>query len=423
MRLSTNTVIRSLIILDVVGLLAFGQAPTSEDSCSDKRYQLAEGAYNAKDFSQAKVLAGRLLKCPDPISSKAQRLLDTISTRERNNGLAGEAFAAIRRGRFQTACELLARIKESDPSYPNLDWYVTQAGGCPVQDLQPKLDEIRRLLDSGEVRRAAAELQSLRQTHPDRTDIAQLRAQAARIIEEEEARRLRRDYQRARQLTDEKQFAEAMDAFTRLQQEKPGYRDVVEQLAYLKREQERLNNQTATEQTATEQQNHGRGSPSSESSSLANSSTSDGREAKVRAAVREMVAAGDYGKALGVIETEGRGLRDLEAPALDIHNKLIEEDKLLAGALTSFYSGEYEAARQALSRFLGNKHSRKGRSVARFYLGAAVASLHFLQGRAESDFESEARKLFLAVQHEDSDFRPIWEGISPRIRKLYETVR
>jgi len=410
MSLGAYLTVGSLVILQFAGFSTFCQRSGLEDPCSDKRYQLAEGAYNSKDFNQAKVLAGRLLRCPEPISSKAQRLLDTIRTRERNNTLASEAFAAIRRGRFQSACTLLARIKESDPSYPNLNLLLNQAGGCVIEDIQPKLDEIRRLLDRREAGKAAAEIDALREMHPDSKEFADLQERAARMLKEAEDRRLRQDYQRARQLIGAKRFADAESVLSRLAEESPDYRDVAEQLEHVRREQDR--------RTGPDNQE---GLDDQESSVLPDSSNT--RDAKLRAEVRDLMSVGEYRKALDVIKMEGRGQPDLEATASEIRAKVIEEDIALLEALNSFYSGDYQSAEEALSRFLRDKHSRESTSLARFYLGASTASLHFLEGEPGSKYELQAREIFSSIRDEDRDFRPIWDGISPRIRKLYETVR
>jgi len=409
--LASYLIIGSLVILQISGSAVFSQRPGADDPCSEKRYQLAEGAYNAKDFNQAKILAGRLLQCPESISSKAQKLLDRISKRERNNSLAAEAFVAIRRRRFDTACSLLARIKESDPSYPNLDWYLTQAGGCVVEDIQPKLDPIRRLLDKGDMRKATADLQILREAHPDNRDIAQLQERASRMAEEVETRRVSRDYQRSRQLIESKRFLEAQTILTRLQEEAPGYQDVAQLLEYVKREQERLRSEAVSAAA-----NSGQEAKTPEVK--VPYSKTPNAETKVH--VDQLISAGEYQQALRAIEAEGQGPSDLEQTAHEIRARLIEEDKVLMETLTSFYSGRYESAERALTRFLGEAHSRKSRSLARFYLGASIASLHFLGGKSGTKRESEARDIFLSIKREDRDFRPIWDGISPRIRLLYQ---
>lgn len=96
-----------------------------------------------------------------------------------------------------------------------------------------------------------------------------------------------------------------------------------------------------------------------------------------------------------------------------------EEDPLLAAAIQQFYQANYSDAADSLKFYIFQKGKKQG--LARFYLGATLATQYYLSGESDNQLLQDARKKFKEAKGVQG-FNPPEKFISPKIMRVYQAA-
>lgn len=148
------------------------------------------------------------------------------------------------------------------------------------------------------------------------------------------------------------------------------------------------------------------------------------------AAAQKALNKKEYGRArilAGQVLATERGnaeakqiLADLPEEAASA-SSVSEEDPLLAAAIQQFYQANYSDAADSLKFYIFQKGKKQG--LARFYLGATLATQYYLNGEQSSDSDKlqDAKKKFKEAKGVQG-FNPPAKFVSPKIMRLYESA-
>lgn len=345
------------------------------------RLQSARGAFNAKNFPQAKSLASPLAARPGPIGEAAKKLIEDIDRIERNNQFFQQATLAVRNKRMDQACERLVQIEATDAAFPGLKELKTQAGGCPVAAV------VTPPVPAQPSKNTPANVNSKNVVAPPATP--------PRAPAEPDSGKdpLRADYENAMKLIENARFQDAEKVLVKIRSANPEYKDVDAQLASVREEIKKITQGSIDQRF-------------SQSINLAKSA----------------YERGDFQAAMGRVNTAA-GLKakdsDVETWRSRVQAAIESENKDLIAAIDAYYTGHYTDARQLLTNFLKRGHSARIAAVARFYSGAAAASEFFLTGSIDQAKKEDAKRAFALAVKDLPTFAPDWNSVSRKIQSLY----
>jgi hypothetical protein len=136
----------------------------------------------------------------------------------------------------------------------------------------------------------------------------------------------------------------------------------------------------------------------------------------------------EYGRArilAGQVLAQDRGNAEAKQILADLPEEQVtassasEEDPLLAAAIQQYYLGSYSDAVDNLKFYIFQKGRKQG--LARFYLGATLATQYYLGGETNNQLLQDAKKKFQEAKGVQG-FNPPEKYVSPKIMKLFQTA-
>lgn len=148
------------------------------------------------------------------------------------------------------------------------------------------------------------------------------------------------------------------------------------------------------------------------------------------AAAQKAFSKKEYGRArilAGQVLATDRGNAEAKQILADLPEEAVsassvsEEDPLLAAAIQQFYQANYSDAADSLKFYIFQKGKKQG--LARFYLGATLATQYYLNGEQNQDADKlqDAKKKFKEAKAVQG-FNPPAKFVSPKIMRLYESA-
>lgn len=136
----------------------------------------------------------------------------------------------------------------------------------------------------------------------------------------------------------------------------------------------------------------------------------------------------EYGRArtlAGQVLAQDRGNAEAKQILADLPEEQVtassasEEDPLLAAAIQQYYQANYSDAADSLKFYIFQKGRKQG--LARFYLGATLATQYYLGGEQDNQLLQDAKKKFKEAKGVEG-FNPPEKYVSPKIMKLFQTA-
>jgi hypothetical protein len=136
----------------------------------------------------------------------------------------------------------------------------------------------------------------------------------------------------------------------------------------------------------------------------------------------------EYGRArilAGQVLAQDRGNAEAKQILNDLPEEQVtassasEEDPLLAAAIQQYYQANYSDAADSLKFYIFQKGRKQG--LARFYLGATLATQYYLGGEQDNQLLQDAKKKFKEAKGVEG-FNPPEKYVSPKIMKLFQAV-
>jgi hypothetical protein len=136
----------------------------------------------------------------------------------------------------------------------------------------------------------------------------------------------------------------------------------------------------------------------------------------------------EYGRArilAGQVLAQDRGNAEAKQILNDLPEEQVtassasEEDPLLAAAIQQYYQANYSDAADSLKFYIFQKGRKQG--LARFYLGATLATQYYLGGENDNQLLQDAKKKFKEAKGVEG-FNPPEKYVSPKIMKLFQTA-
>ncbi len=101
-----------------------GGGGTSISQQDYENLDLAKRHFKANDYGRAKPMFEVLLPRGGTLAAEAKKYLDLIELHERNSVQFQQGMAAIRQRRFQEGLDVLVKIQEQEPDYPELAYWI-----------------------------------------------------------------------------------------------------------------------------------------------------------------------------------------------------------------------------------------------------------------------------------------------------------
>jgi hypothetical protein len=136
----------------------------------------------------------------------------------------------------------------------------------------------------------------------------------------------------------------------------------------------------------------------------------------------------EYGRArilAGQVLAQDRGNAEAKQILNDLPEEQVtassasEEDPLLAAAIQQYYQANYSDAADSLKFYIFQKGRKQG--LARFYLGATLATQYYLGGEQDNQLLQDAKKKFKEAKGVEG-FNPPEKYVSPKIMKLFQAA-
>jgi hypothetical protein len=136
----------------------------------------------------------------------------------------------------------------------------------------------------------------------------------------------------------------------------------------------------------------------------------------------------EYGRArtlAGQVLAQDRGNAEAKQILADLPEEQVtassasEEDPLLAAAIQQYYQANYTDAADSLKFYIFQKGRKQG--LARFYLGATLATQYYLGGEQDNQLLQDAKKKFKEAK-DVQGFNPPEKYVSPKIMKLFQAA-
>jgi hypothetical protein len=136
----------------------------------------------------------------------------------------------------------------------------------------------------------------------------------------------------------------------------------------------------------------------------------------------------EYGRArilAGQVLAQDRGNAEAKQILNDLPEEQVtassasEEDPLLAAAIQQYYQANYSDAADSLKFYIFQKGRKQG--LARFYLGATLATQYYLGGETDNQLLQDAKKKFKEAKGVEG-FNPPEKYVSPKIMKLFQAA-
>ncbi len=167
-----------------------GPVPVGSSVEDANLLQRAAGAFNARDFDQARRLAQQLESRGGSTGERARELLKKMDTIASNNKKFQSARIAIVQREFAKACQLLLQIESSDPSFPGLARAKEEAGGCSAPAPEPdplklEYEKALRLIETKNLTEAKRVLKRISLANRQYPGVAQLQLKVDELMRKE----------------------------------------------------------------------------------------------------------------------------------------------------------------------------------------------------------------------------------------------
>jgi tetratricopeptide (TPR) repeat protein len=413
------------------------QTATSQD-CNPNKLARAREFFDNNDHAQAESLFRQLESCPSEISGAAKQYLAQIADSRNCSPIRAKALVAHNRGNHDDACLFVAEIEKTCPGWSELAKLKRLIGECrksPVPD-----DIFRQALDlhaKCEWNNAMSLLHQIKEKNPGFSGLDNEISSVQKDIDEtksaddlrsrgrlEEAHTILRsvksragascppvdsELESLRMDIDDKKRADvacasgnsknALSIWEAVRERNPSY-------DWLDREIESIKKGTKCGSAP---------------------STAVNTFADYMAKGQTALQSKDYAMAALWLK-KAIDLRPGDANAKSLiaeANRLAQSQReAMRSALQVYYSGDFERAGKLLRSVVNSgEASPQSRTLARFYLGAALLSAYYLSGENKRNLESEALDCFRQVQAETPKFSPPTTGISKRILVQFNASR
>lgn len=365
-----------------------GRLLAESQSCDPKTLQNARRAIRGKDLTLAERLALELVDCQGSLGDQASALLETIRKRRQNTEHWSQAWIAAEKGNFQTACDLLMQIEQSDPNFPDLASAKRRARCDSVRlRIEKEYASAQDLFKEGSLAESKRILDGIMEVDPDFEDAQQLLSEIDQALGRQ---KLARGYEDAQESIREAKWSRALRQLEAIQRLDGNYRDVRDLLRQVNR---KISEASGKREFESRYQ-------------FALKRFRDGNLREARQAVEQALR-------IDGSHREARLLKDR------IEERSIRERDTLETALTAFSAGGYEQCEKTLREFIKEPRSDRFMALSYFYLGASILSQSLLDGVEDEEPLRIAKQFFGKAKQVDPYFEPIWDTISPKVREVF----
>lgn len=372
--------------------------PAGETAPADDSAEFNNGlaAFNENRFEEAENILQPVRSKQGRFASRADEYLKTIIRLRR---WKSEAETAFRQGEWKKARERYQSILTEKPNFPEL------AAGLQKCDralrLAENLDEARRLTEK-EPERALVLLREIGQADPAFPGLAEALQKADGALIQQEVRRKSASLEEA---IENGEKALGRNEFDQAQQYGRQAQNMAAGTGAVERVNKLLAKITERRQQALDR-----------TLGLGRKAMAEKKPAEAR---RHFSAALqlDPRNREAQIFVKSLSTDETASPAEDMYNGLLRE------GLRQYFTGDYSDAATTLKNYL-SFNGRK-QSLARFFLGAALISRHFLERGASPGLLEEGKMQFSRVRRA-GDFTPgkeLQQMISPRITALFQSIQ
>jgi TolA-binding protein len=389
----------------LIAIAVFPHPGAAQDNCNPGKLRSAKELFDNND-PRAEEALRQLENCPSTTGETAKQLLVKLTDSKNCNPIRNKAQAQIMRKDRDGACASLDTIEKTCPNWEKLPEVRKIVGECrkaPTFDNEKDFKEAQELHKSCDWERALAILQDIKKRSPgysgleneiagiqkDSNDIKAAIDPANRGLLDEAESALKKIRSRGISCVND-ELANIRDDIADLDKAERACekRNSKESLRLYSEVKERNESYTWLEKEI------------------------DGIRKGTKCAGAAAAVVNNPPIPPKIVPNDSAPKPNIPAPDT--------QRQQLRTALQSYYSGDYTEAGKLLRSIVGSgEASPQSKTLAKFYLGAALLNSYFLGGETGRSLESEALVFFRQVKDEAPGFAPPADGISKRVLERF----